>query len=385
MSLNIADTILERLKVPVLAQLANAVGENPEKTLAAAKHVVASILSELNNKLAQQDGEKLLASALDAVNVVQLDRIGGVQGGTDVAAMSREGRLLAAKLFGEPVVRSLENSVAGGASIGKPAAQVLVGLLTPAVFASIKRADPGLSITWLVRLLQPQKPSAAAVPPSAAPPRATAASWQAAVAPAVAASSAVRGPIGPQGPKGEMGPKGPPGPQGPAGPKGEPGPTGPQGPKGEPGPPAPKGDRGPPGPQGPIGEAGPPGPKGDPGPSGPQGAKGEAGPPAPKGDVGPPGPQGPRGEAGPPGPKGDPGPAGPQGKSGPAGRSLIGGGKAGQVLAKASDADHDCQWVTVAASGAEPTGLDEALALIQALEARIAKLEGAARKKKVAK
>jgi hypothetical protein len=54
-------------------------------------------------------------------------------------------------------------------------------------------------------------------------------------------------------------------------------------------------------------------------------------------------------------------------------------------LAKASDADHDCQWVTVAASGAEPTGLDEALALIQALEARIAKLEGAARKKKVAK
>jgi hypothetical protein len=169
MSLNIADTILERLKVPVLAQLANAVGENPEKTLAAAKHVVASILSELNNKLAQQDGEKLLASALDAVNVVQLDRIGGVQGGTDVAAMSREGRLLAAKLFGEPVVRSLENSVAGGASIGKPAAQVLVGLLTPAVFASIKRADPGLSITWLVRLLQPQKPSAAAVPPSHRP------------------------------------------------------------------------------------------------------------------------------------------------------------------------------------------------------------------------
>ena len=58
---------------------------------------------------------------------------------------------------------------------------------------------------------------------------------------------AIEGPIGPQGPQGEVGPIGPQGPQG------EVGPIGPQGPQGE---------VGPIGPQGPQGEAGPIGPQG---------------------------------------------------------------------------------------------------------------------------
>ncbi len=405
MTLNVSDTILERLKLPVLTQLAKAVGENPEKTVAASKRVVASILSEVDNKLAQPGGEKFLASALEAVDASQLEALGD----SDVAVMSRNGRLLAARLFGEPLVRSLENSIVSGEAIGKTAAQVLVGLLTPAVFASIKRADPGLSISWLARLLRPQRSGAAAPGSAATTERTLATSRQptvAAVAPTAAAPTAVRGPVGPQGPqgpRGEMGPvgpKGPPSPQGPAGPKGDPGPAGPKGdpgpagppgPKGDAGHPAPKGDMGAPGPQGVKGEAGPPGPKGDPGPTGPQGPKGDMGPPgppAPKGDMGPPGPQGAKGEAGPPGPKGDAGPAGAQGKTGPVGpegRGLISGGKTRQVLAKASDADHDCHWVSLGESGGEPAGLAEALAQIQALEARIAKFEGAARKKKVSK
>jgi Collagen triple helix repeat (20 copies) len=56
-----------------------------------------------------------------------------------------------------------------------------------------------------------------------------------------------RGPIGPEGPKGDPGPQGPAGPEGPKGDTGPQGPAGPEGPKGD------DGARGPAGPQGPAG------------------------------------------------------------------------------------------------------------------------------------
>lgn len=69
----------------------------------------------------------------------------------------------------------------------------------------------------------------------------------------------LRGPQGPQGPKGDtgaQGPKGDTGAQGPAGEDGAPGATGPQGPQGETGPQGQKGDTGNTGPQGPKGDTG---------------------------------------------------------------------------------------------------------------------------------
>ncbi len=80
--------------------------------------------------------------------------------------------------------------------------------------------------------------------------------------------SAVEGPAGPQGPRGE---------QGPAGPKGDTGSQGPAGPKGD------TGSQGPAGPKGDNGSQGPAGPKGDTGsqgPAGPAGPQGEPGTPA---------------------------------------------------------------------------------------------------------
>ena len=65
------------------------------------------------------------------------------------------------------------------------------------------------------------------------------------------------GPIGPQGPQGEVGPQGPQGVMGPQGPQGEIGPEGPVGLMG------PVGPRGPQGLQGPQGEVGPQGPRGE--------------------------------------------------------------------------------------------------------------------------
>ena len=100
-----------------------------------------------------------------------------------------------------------------------------------------------------------------------------------------------------------------------------------------------------PGPQGPEG---PPGPKGDAGPAGP---KGEPGPQGPKGDPGEQGPEGPQGvhgiqgAAGEQGPKGDPGEQGPPGAQGDPGPGVPPGGGAGQMLAKASEADYDTHWV----------------------------------------
>lgn len=81
------------------------------------------------------------------------------------------------------------------------------------------------------------------------------------------------------------------------------------------------------------GEQGPAGPQGPQGPAGQDGAAGAAGE------------QGPAGPAGPQGPEGPQGPQGVQGEQGIQGVGVPTGGTAGQVLAKASGADYDTEWV----------------------------------------
>ncbi|WP_424363610.1 collagen-like triple helix repeat-containing protein [Methylocystis parvus] len=80
---------------------------------------------------------------------------------------------------------------------------------------------------------------------------------------------------------------------------------------------------------------------------GPAGATGAAGP---AGDIGP---------AGPTGPAGATGPAGSTGATGPAGANGVGvpiGGTTGQVLVKASAADHDTAWVDQTGGGVTDHG-----------------------------
>jgi hypothetical protein len=136
--------------------------------------------------------------------------------------------------------------------------------------------------------------------------------------------------VGPQGPQGEPGPIGP---VGPPGETGEPGPAGPQGPAGTAGATGPKGD---------VGDAGPAGPQG---PAGATGATGATGP------TGPAGPSGPTGETGPAGPSGPAGATGPAGAKGDPGEGVPAAGAAGHVLAKASGADYDTEWVPQSGGG----------------------------------
>jgi microcystin-dependent protein len=128
--------------------------------------------------------------------------------------------------------------------------------------------------------------------------------------------------------------------QGPAGPAG---PEGPQGPQGDPGPQGPKGD---------TGDAGPAGAQG------PQGLTGADGAAGATGSTGPQGPAGPQGDPGIQGPQGNPG---ADGAAGAAGVGVPVGGTQGQVLRKASNADHDTEWATPSpsqgdASAAWPIG-----------------------------
>ena len=62
-------------------------------------------------------------------------------------------------------------------------------------------------------------------------------------------------------------------------------------------------------------------------------------------------PRGAQGPQGDPGSQGEIGPTGPQGERGPSGYGVVAGGSTGFVLAKASNADYDTQWV---AAGAAP-------------------------------
>ncbi|WP_052265424.1 collagen-like protein [Ruegeria sp. ANG-R] len=145
-----------------------------------------------------------------------------------------------------------------------------------------------------------------------------------------------------KGERGERGAEGPAGPEGAKGDQGEPGAIGPRGLKGDVGPEGshgiqgPKGDKGDQGPEGPMGPAGSDGGPGPVGPIGPKGEKGDTG------ENGGPGPAGGRGE------KGETGPAGTDGQDGQKGDPGAGvapGGAVGQILAKASEADHDTHWV----------------------------------------
>jgi len=174
------------------------------------------------------------------------------------------------------------------------------------------------------------------------------------------------GDTGPQGPKGDTGDTGPqglkgdigdPGPQGAKGDTGDTGPQGPQGDAGDTGLQGLKGDTGDTGPQGPKGDAGEPGPQGDPGErgtdgapgqpgaNGAPGADGQPGAPGEKGDKGDKGDTGDPGQNGAPGVKGDTGATGPVGPQGQPGFGVPTDGAEGQVLAKASGADHDTEWI----------------------------------------
>ena len=99
---------------------------------------------------------------------------------------------------------------------------------------------------------------------------------------------------------------------------------------------------------------GPRGLTGDQGPIGPRGEKGETGNPGPPGKAGAKGPKGDKGDRGPrglTGAKGDPGLPGPKGDKGDPGAGVPAGGATGQVLAKASEADQDTQWIDPPAGG----------------------------------
>lgn len=184
---------------------------------------------------------------------------------------------------------------------------------------------------------------------------------------------------GEDGQDGERGPTGERGPQGPKGDKGdcgEQGPPGECGPKGEPGPQGPKGDKGDAGPQGKPGPQGPKGPKGDPGPKGVKGDRGPAGKPGRDGAQWLTGSGYPLSDVGNDGDfytyaheiytkrngrwvkhislKAPPASIGLTGPQGPAGVGIATGGTTGQVLAKASNANYDTEWVTVSGGSSTP-------------------------------
>lgn len=104
------------------------------------------------------------------------------------------------------------------------------------------------------------------------------------------------------------------------------------------------------------GTPGPQGPQGDPGPQGPQGPQGLPGLPGADGADGAQGLQGPQGDPGPQGLQGVPGDTGPAGADGADGVGVPAGGTTGQVLAKASNADHDTAWTAPAGGGQLPVG-----------------------------
>ena len=116
----------------------------------------------------------------------------------------------------------------------------------------------------------------------------------------------------------------------------------------------PKGQQGVQGSQGPKGDKGDRGGDGKDGKDGLPGERGQAGPQGPRGEKGEPGQKGDPGEKGEKGDKGEQGERGPQGQGwrGIPGVGVPEGGTTGQILAKASNADHDTEWINDTGGGA---------------------------------
>lgn len=79
--------------------------------------------------------------------------------------------------------------------------------------------------------------------------------------------------------------------------------------------------------------------------------------------------QGPQGNPGPQGPQGPQGPAGPQGPQGLAGAGVPPGGTSGQVLAKASAADHDTVWADQAGGSGGMSPASTTVSLVEMIAA----------------
>ena len=163
MAINLVDAVMNNLKGPILEQVSGWIGESPQKTEAATKDIVPTILSELAGKVSGAEGEGLLSTIFDKVDDGLLDKLGSILKGGEATKVAKTGGNLLTTIFGDNLVTTLISGISKIAGIGGGSAKSLLGFLAPVIFGALKRlvTKNGLvpSVKWLIGLLGKQKAS----------------------------------------------------------------------------------------------------------------------------------------------------------------------------------------------------------------------------------
>ncbi len=171
MAINLVEMAKSQLGGNVLGQISSLIGENPDKTTAAAGATVPALLAAVTNLGSKPEGATQLLSTLRNVDPSMVDKFSSLLGsqGTNVA---QQGNSLLGGLFGGSMISGLAGVVSKFTGLPQPAASTLIGTLAPMVLGMLSKHTQaqGLNASSLSSLLADQKKNVeAALPPGMAP------------------------------------------------------------------------------------------------------------------------------------------------------------------------------------------------------------------------
>ena len=165
--MNIVEMVNQCLSGDVLAKLGNLIGEDPEKTRAAAGAAVPALLAGMSQAANTGDGARRLADAVNRTDDNILGNLSGMFGGAQGGATIDRGRDLLGSLMGGNWLSSIGNVLGRFSGVGGGSMLGLLGGIAPLVLGVLKRAMGSMNLDagGLKALLADQRQNIAAAMP----------------------------------------------------------------------------------------------------------------------------------------------------------------------------------------------------------------------------
>jgi hypothetical protein len=165
--MNIVEMVNQFLTGDVLARLGNLIGEDTDKTRAAAGAAVPALLAGMSQAANTGDGARRLADAVNQMDDNVLGNLSGMFGGAQGGSTIDRGRDLLGSLMGGNWLSSIGNVLGRFTGVGGGSMLGLLGGIAPLVLGVLKRAmgSGSLDAGALKGLLADQRQNIAAAMP----------------------------------------------------------------------------------------------------------------------------------------------------------------------------------------------------------------------------
>ena len=165
--MNLVEMVNQFLSGDVLAKLGNLIGEDSDKTRAAAGAAVPALLAGMSQAANTGDGARRLADAVNQMDDSVLGNLSGMFGGAQGGATIDRGRDLLGSLMGGSWLSSIGNVLGRFTGIGGGSMLGLLGGIAPLVLGVLKRAMSSMNLDagGLKGLLADQRQNIAAAMP----------------------------------------------------------------------------------------------------------------------------------------------------------------------------------------------------------------------------